>query len=100
MGIERPAGDGGVTLETVPLRVTRDAGFQTLSRRLSMPGAEGSIRVVVSRIHRPTRYQSGLLMAAGAELRVVVAVAAIGFSGVSRGRVASQESRSVIACRV
>jgi hypothetical protein len=82
------AADGGMTRGAITLRVARRTRFKTLSRGLPVSEAEASERVVVTFLTDSRRcHQSRLLVTALAELRRVVAVAAIRFARVSRARV-------------
>jgi hypothetical protein len=47
-----------MALQAVALRMTRDAGLQTLPRGLPMSGAEEPIGIVVTGIQRSIRYQT------------------------------------------
>ena len=78
--------------------MARRAGFETLSRGLPVPQTETPKSVVVTFLADSRRcHKARLLMTALAELRLVVAVAAIGFPRVGRAWVARYEILGVIA---
>ena len=76
----------------VALRVARDARLETLPRSLSVAEAEIAIDIMVSRLTESRRRdETRLLVTALAELRRVVAIAAIRFARVRRARVAREK---------
>ncbi len=88
----------GMTRRAVALGMARCAGFETLSRGLPVPKTKTPKGVVVTFLADSRRCdKSRLLVTALAELRRVVAVAAIGFARVGRARVARDEILGVVA---
>lgn len=87
-----------MTGSAVALRVARRARFKTLPRGLPVSQAEAAKGVVVTGpADSRRRDKSRLLVAALAELRWVVAIAASRFACVRRTRVAREEPLSVVA---
>jgi hypothetical protein len=63
--------------EAIPLRVTRHAALQVLPRRLTVVEQEELLGVVISGAPQAAgRDQAGVQVAVGAELPLVVAIAA------------------------
>jgi len=88
----------GMTRGAITLRVARGARFKTLPRGLPVSQAEIAKCVVVTFLANSRgRDESGLLVAALAELRRVMAVAAIRVSCVRRTRVTCKEVLRVVA---
>ena len=74
-----PAPHRRMTGGALALGVTRGAGLETLTRRLPMPQAEPTKRIVIAYASEtPGRDQPRLLMTALAELRRVMTIIAIG----------------------
>src|SRR5688500_8697144 len=89
-----------VTRRTVAFGVTSDARLETLPRGLPVPEAESAERIVIPRPPEPrARDESGLLVTTLAELRVVVAIAAVAVPGVGGARVPRDEPPRVEARR-
>lgn len=74
---------GGMTRSAIALRMTRCARLETLSGSLSMSQAEPAEGVMITlRTDSGFRHQTRLLVTSLAELRCVVAVAAVRFASV------------------
>ena len=99
MGIEATASQCRVAGETVPFGMTGDAALQILTRRLTMPQEKGTPRIVITCVQVSSRAQPGVHVAVSAELRVVVAVAAVGLPGVGRSWVPGEKAGRVITRR-
>ena len=97
--IEAPASKCRMAGETVPFRMTRNAAFQVLSRRLTVPQEKGTSRIVIPGVQLSSCAQPRIDVAVSTELRVVVAVAAIGLPGVGRRWVPGEKPSRVITRR-
>src|SRR5688572_5265100 len=89
-----------VTAHAVGLRMARDAALEALARRLSMPGREEPLRVMVTGVERHVhRREAGTRVAGRAELRGVVAVTAGGGALVRLHRVRGEEAGAMVPGR-
>src|ERR1043165_8066810 len=97
--VEAPAAYHGVTGKTVAFDVTRHASLERLSRGLTVSQRELPVTSVVpgAAEQGATGNQVRLLMAALAELAVVVAIAARRGPGVRFGGVPRKECRGMVA---
>ena len=98
--VESPAAHGRVAGQAVALGVAGDAALQILACRLTVIEQEGLLGVVIAAVSKLAgRDEAGVQVAVGAELPLVVAVAAGALPAVGRGRVTGEEARRVVARR-
>jgi hypothetical protein len=97
MRIEPPATNSGVAGQAVALGVAGHAALQALPSGLTVAQKEEFFGIVIAGLQLSASAQTGLHVTVGAELPSVVAVAAAGFPGVRRSRVAGKEAGGVIA---
>src|SRR5918995_2335813 len=77
--VEASASQRRMAGQTVALGMTCDAALQILPCRLAMAQQKGTPRIVITCVQLSSSAQPGVYVAVGAELRVVVAVAAVRF---------------------
>jgi hypothetical protein len=99
MRVEPAASDRGVAGKAVTLGMARDAAFEVLSCSLAVSQEERPLGVVVPRIQRAPRGQSGLDVAACAELTRVMAITTAGLARVGGRWVKGEKAGRVIARR-
>jgi len=99
--VESPAADSRVAGQAVALGMAGDAALQILACRLTVIEQEGLLGVVIAPVSKPGgRDEAGVQVAVGAELPLVVAVAAGALTAVGRRRVSGEEAHWVVArCR-
>ena len=98
--VESPAAHGRVAGQAVALGMAGDAALQILACRLTVIEQEGLLGVVIAAVSKLAgRDEAGVHVAVGAELPLVVAVAAGALPAVGRGRVTGEEARRVVARR-
>jgi hypothetical protein len=82
VGIEATPSERRVAGETVSFRMTRNAALQVLPGRLAMPQEERTPGIMIPGVQLSSCAQPRIHVAVSTELRVVVAVAAVGLTRV------------------